>query len=325
MVDIHTVGAGGGSIGWRDAGGALRVGPRSAGAVPGPAAYGRGGTEPTVTDAHVVLGAFDTARPLAGGVRIDPEAAHAAVARLAAQLGLDVRACAEGIVRVANAEMVRALRVMSVERGLDPRDFALLAFGGAGGLHAVAIAEELGMRRILLPRASGVLSALGLAAAGRRVNRQRSVLLSGAGLHDAALDAARRQLDDEARTLLGADGGRPIESEVAFDVRYRGQSHELTVRGPELTAASALREAFEDEHERRYGWREAHAEVEVVTVRVAALDPGPAVALAAADRPAPETVRGPTVLHLPETTVVVPPGWSGRHDATGTLVLERAA
>ncbi len=324
MVDIHTVGAGGGSIGWRDEGGALRVGPRSAGAVPGPAAYGRGGTEPTVTDAHVVLGAFDADRPLAGGVRIDPEAAHAAVARLAAQLGLDVAACAEGIVEVANAEMVRALRVMSVERGLDPRDFALLAFGGAGGLHAARIAEELGMRRILVPRASGVLSALGLAAAGRRATRQRSVLLAGPALTDAALGAALEQLFAEARDVLGAAGPDGLEREVAFDVRYRGQSHELTVRGPGLTGAAAVRAAFEAEHERRYGWREPHAEVEVVTVRVAAVDPGPAVDLAAGGAPA-GPVTGPAVLHLPETTVVVPAGWAGRHDAAGTLVLERAA
>ena len=147
MVDILTVGAGGGSIGWRDAGGALRVGPRSAGADPGPACYGRGGTEPTVTDANLVLGHLDPAEPLAGGVELDADAAHAAVKSLADELGLSVEDCAAGIVRVANAEMVRAMRVMTVERGVDPRDFALLAFGGAGPLHAAAMAEELGMTR----------------------------------------------------------------------------------------------------------------------------------------------------------------------------------
>src|SRR6266536_1271430 len=214
MVDIHTVGAGGGSIGWRDPGGALRVGPRSAGAEPGPACYGRGGTEPTVTDANLVLGHLSADAPLAGDVALDAEAAHAAVARLAAELGLDVRACAEGIVRVANAEMVRAMRVMTVERGVDPRRFALLAFGGAGPLHAAAIADELGMTKILVPRASGVLSALGLAAADRRADAQRTVLGDG----EAGVDALR----DEVRATLG---GEP-ELEVAWDVRYHGQSHE---------------------------------------------------------------------------------------------------
>src|SRR6266540_2664631 len=152
MVDIHTVGAGGGSIGWRDPGGALRVGPHSAGAEPGPACYGRGGIEPTVTDANLVLGHLSADAPLAGDVALDAQAAEAAVKALADDLGLDTHACAEGIVRVANAEMVRALRVMTVERGIDPRGFALLAFGGAGPLHAAAIAEELGMTRIVVPR-----------------------------------------------------------------------------------------------------------------------------------------------------------------------------
>ncbi len=212
MVDIHTVGAGGGSIAWRDPGGALRVGPQSAGAEPGPACYGRGGTEPTVTDANLVLGHLSADAPLAGDVALDAGAAHTAVERLAARLGLDAQACAEGIVRVANAEMVRALRVMTVERGVDPRRFALLAFGGAGPLHAAAIADELGMTRILVPRASGVLSALGLAAADRRADAQRTVLGHGeAGERCAARrgprDAGRRSGD---RAGLGPSLPRPV-------------------------------------------------------------------------------------------------------------------
>ncbi|CAB4932441.1 unannotated protein [freshwater metagenome] len=317
MVDIHTVGAGGGSIAWRDAGGALRVGPRSAGADPGPAAYGRGGTEPTVTDAHVVLGRLRAQRPLAGGVRIDEEAAHAAVGRLAQELGLELDVCAAGILRVANAEMVRALRVMTVERGLDPRDFALLAFGGAGPLHAAAIAEELGMDTILIPRTSGVLSALGLAAADREVHRQRSVLLTDDALSDSALDAIATELLDEGRAILGAPHAAP---RVAWDLRYRGQSHELTV-DVQQPSADALRAAFEDAHEARYGWREAGAQVELVTVRVAAVEPGSGLTLERGARG--ETVRGPTILHLPETTVTVPAGWHGTGDGSGTLVLER--
>ncbi len=187
MLDIHTVGAGGGSIGWRDPGGALRAGPRSAGARPGPACYGHGGTEPTVTDANLMLGLLAPGASLGGEIELDRDAAAEAVGTLADSLGLEPQECAEGIRRVANAEMVRALRVMTVERGVDPRELALLAFGGAGGLHAADIADELGMTRILCPRASGVLAALGLVVSERRRDAQRSVLLAGDELTDEAL------------------------------------------------------------------------------------------------------------------------------------------
>jgi N-methylhydantoinase A/oxoprolinase/acetone carboxylase beta subunit len=307
MVDIHTVGAGGGSIAWRDAGGALRVGPRSAGADPGPAAYGRGGTEPTVTDANLVLGHLDVERPLAGGVTLDADAALRAVARLADELGLDdARACAEGIVRVANTEMVRALRVVTVERGIDPRRFALLAFGGAGPLHAAAIAEELGIARIVVPRAAGVLSALGLAAADRRHDAARSVLLRGAALTDAALQSLAGDAD-----------------EVTWDARYAGQSHELALRGV-APRATAVREAFAAAHEERYGYRDDDADVELVTVRTARIEPGPEVRWEHDGDAAGDAV-GPTVVAMPEATLVIPEGWRGRTDATGTVVLERTA
>jgi len=319
MVDIHTVGAGGGSIAWRDPGGALRVGPRSAGARPGPACYGRGGTEPTVTDANLVLGRLDPAAGLAGGVRLDPNAARAAVGALAATLDLDVEACAAGIVRVADAEMVRALRVMTVERGVDPRDFALLAFGGAGPLHACAIAEELGIRRVLVPRTSGVLSALGLAAADHRRDRARTVLLRGDAITAEVLAA-------------DGDGGPPDADEpgpaaaprttAAYDVRYRGQSHELTVTGVPPDPA-ALRAAFEALHAERYGYAEPEGELEVVTIRERHAVPGPYVTLGGAPAAGEDdTPAGPAVLARPETTVWVPAGWHGTTDATGTLVLE---
>jgi N-methylhydantoinase A/oxoprolinase/acetone carboxylase beta subunit len=305
MVDIHTVGAGGGSIAWRDAGGALRVGPRSAGADPGPACYGRGGSEPTVTDANVVLGHLDAERPLAGGVTLDPGAAERAVAALAGELGLsDARACAEGIVRVANTEMVRALRVVTVERGIDPRRFALLAFGGAGPLHAAAIAEELGITRIVVPRAAGVLSALGLAAAERRRDEAHSVLLRGAELTDDALTALAGEAD-----------------EVTWDARYAGQSHELALRDVP-PRADALREAFGAAHEERYGYRDEEAEVELVTVRTARVEPGPEVRWEVEDAATPE-ISGPELVFLPEATLVVPEGWRGATDATGTVILQR--
>jgi len=289
MVDIHTVGAGGGSIAWRDPGGALRVGPRSAGADPGPACYGRGGTEPTVTDANVVLGRVRGTLP--GGIELDEPAATDAVARLADELGLGAEECAAGIVRIAEVEMLRALRVMTVEQGIDPRDFALLAFGGAGGLHACAMAEELDIATVLVPEAGGVLSALGLAAANRR--------------------------EDEVRTVMapvGAEIDAP-EGELSFDVRYVGQSHELTVRD-----AGDLREAFEALHEERYGYRDPGAEVEVVTVRATRREPGPDVALGAG---AGEPVQGPATVALEGATVWVPEGWSGEWDEHGTLRLRR--
>src|SRR4051794_7860494 len=327
MVDIHTVGAGGGSIGWRDAGGALRVGPRSAGAEPGPACYGRGGTEPTVTDANLVLGHLDPDAPLAGGVELDADAAHEAVARLAGTLGLEPLECARGIVRIANTEMVRALRVMTVERGVDPRRYALLAFGGAGGLHAAAIADELGIRRVLCPRAGGVLSALGLAVAERRADARRTVLG-----RDEDIDA----LAAEARAALGDEGA---EIRVARDLRYRGQSFELTVSGDDPV------ERFEAAHEERYGYREPDGEVELVTVTVSAFRPGPELELTVDASPADPSgeretdlgtatifsgvlgagtyLEGPAVWQGPEATLAIPEGWRGEVDDAGTIVLER--
>ncbi len=302
MVDVHTVGAGGGSIGWSDAGGALRVGPRSAGARPGPAAYGHGGTEPTVTDAHVVLGHLSG--ELAGGVALDAEAARAAVSALADAVGLGLEETARGILRVADAEMVRALRVMSVERGLDPRDFALLAFGGAGPLHAAALAGELGIRRIVVPRAGSVLSALGLAAADRRRDEAQTVLRPGG------------ELDAEELAGLAGDA-----DEVAWEVRYRGQAHELTLRAVDRTP-EALRAGLAAEHEERYGYSEPGAPWELVTVRRTWRTPGAEVfGEGAAEHDG--SVRGPARLPGSEFTVLVPEGWAGGYDPAGTLRLER--
>ena len=276
MLAVHTVGAGGGSIAWRDPGGALRVGPRSAGADPGPACYGRGGTEPTVTDANVVLGHLDPEAPLAGGIRLDPEAAERAVGALASQLGVDAGACAAGIRRVACAEMAAALRVVTVDRGIDPRRYALLAFGGAGPLHAAEIADELGIDRILVPQASGVLAALGLVAAARRRDVQRSVFLSGAGLSAESVRRHVAELVDQALSLIAA---ADASLRVTFEVRYRGQSFELPVPAPVASTPETLREAFESEHERRYGYRDAEQELELVTIHVAATAPAPVLSL----------------------------------------------
>src|SRR5690349_972869 len=332
MLDIHTVGAGGGSIAWRDAGGALRVGPRSAGARPGPAAYGHGGAEPTVTDANLLLGLLADDAPLAGGIALDRSAASRAVGGLGHELGLTQQETAEGIVRVANAEMIRALRVMTVERGVDPRALALMAFGGAGGLHAAAIAQELGIRRILCPRASGVLAALGLVVSERRRDVQRSVLLSGDALTTEALRREAHALAEQA--------GHAHVRHVA-ELRYKGQAFELSVELGDPDA-DALKRAFHAAHERAYGYSDPQLEVELVTLRATATTPGATIdadAQGTAQRgrritllgdtevirgePAPgEPVVGPAVVELPEATLAVPEGWAGEVLNDGTIRIE---
>ncbi len=347
MLAVHTVGAGGGSIAWRDPGGALRVGPQSAGADPGPACYGRGGTEPTVTDANLVLGYLAPDSPLAGGVELDLEAANEAVSVLAAELGLEPLECAEGIVRVANAEMIRALRVVTVQRGIDPRRYALLAFGGAGPLHAAAIADELEIDQILCPRASGVLAALGLVISPRRRDAQRTVLLSGERLDAGTIAEAVEELADRARRALDGPGGA---IDVVYELRYRGQAFELPIAAGPRASVDELRTKFESVHEDRYGYSDPDQELELVTIRVSATTPGAELQLAQADdggssERTPRTARlggeeielevfrgtpppglaiaGPMVIELPESTLLVPPGWTGEVDPTGTVALGR--
>jgi N-methylhydantoinase A len=343
MVAVHTVGAGGGSIAWRDPGGALRVGPRSAGADPGPACYGRGGTEPTVTDANLVLGYLAADAPLAGGVQLDADAARDAIAALAQTLDLEPLACAEGIIRVANAEMIRALRVVTVQRGIDPRRYALLAFGGAGGLHAAQIAEELGIGEIACPRASGVLAALGLVVSPRRRDVQRSVFLGGDELNAERIGELVDELGAQARDELGETDS---ELSATYELRYRGQAFELAVGGPLDPDPEELRESFEAIHEERYGYRDPEQLLELVTLRVSAKIAGADVSLSEADEPdEPERgereatldgeritlstlrglvpvgteIEGPCVVELPESTLLVAPGWSGEVDEHGTI------
>ena len=337
MVDVHTIGAGGGSLAWLDEGGALRVGPRSAGARPGPACYGLGGDEPTVTDANVVLGYLADGAVLGGKVTLDRALAERAVARLpvdepahkANATSPDAAGTADatpvdaalGVIRVAEAEMARALRVVSVERGIDPRGLALVAFGGAGPLHACALAEELGMERVLVPLASGVLSALGLAVADLRRD-----YVAPASVPFEQLEA---HADDD---LPGAVRRRLV------DARYRGQSYELTVD------ADGWEDAFAAAHEQRYGFY-LDAGLELVTRRVVAVLRRPRPDLRAAgtttaagttrracvdgdwlDLPVHgpgSTVSGPALVELPGATCLVRPGWAGEPDGVGTLVLER--
>ena len=274
---VHTVGAGGGSIARIDAGGALRVGPESAGAIPGPACYGRGGDRPTVTDANLLLGRLPAHLP--DGLELDADAARGALGALDP----------EAVVEIVNAEMTRALRLVSVEQGLDPRDFALVAFGGAGPLHGCALADELGMTTVLVPAAAGVLSALGLAAAEERRDAVRSYVAP-----------------------LAEVGELPAVGEA--DLRYEGQSFELTVPlGPRLA------ERFHVAHERRYGYADPGRALELVAVRTAEVRPAPPLTLAGPRL----AVRGPAVLELEGSTAWVPDGWTGETDAHGTLVLRR--
>lgn len=363
-LDIHTVGAGGGSIAWRDAGGALRVGPASAGADPGPACYGRGGREPTVTDANLLLGRLLADAPLAGGLRLDVEAAERAVGALARRLDLELLACAEGIVRVTEAQMLGALRVMSVERGVDPRGFALMSFGGAGPLHAAALARGLGMTRVLCPRACGVLCALGLAAAAPRCDAARTVMLELGAVSAGGLDGERERLIAEA---AGALADTPARVRVRHELRYRGQSFELAVDeelapaqpssaqpSPPPLSPAQLAGAFARAHERRYGYSDEHAPVELVNMRASVWGEAPRLRLrgrrdaGGADagavseeeravifggRPLPTRVlrgeppvgaqlRGPALCALPEATLLVPPGWRGGVDEQGTIHLD---
>jgi len=293
-LDVHTIGAGGGSIARVDAGGALVVGPRSAGAVPGPACYGRGGTEPTVTDADLALARIPSDAAFADLGVLDVGAARAALDRAGVT--------AEGVVRVVDAAMERAVRVVTIERGVDPRDLVLVAFGGAGPLHACAIAAALGMRAVIVPPRAGVCSAVGLLGAPRA----REVVRGhrGGSLADA-LDAVAA----EARALVGADA----VLETAVDCRYVGQSHELTVATPE---------DFPAEHERRNGHERPGAPVEIVAVRARASIAAP---LQVTDLPPVDRacVTGPSVVAEPDCTVWIPEGWRADPRELGAWVIER--
>ena len=301
-LDVHTIGAGGGSLARIDPGGALVVGPESAGADPGPACYGRGGNRPTVTDANLVAGRIPAASAF-GGLALDRALAEAALSAAGVT--------AEGVLAVVDANMERALRAVSVERGVDPRGLALVAFGGAGPLHACALADALGMPAVVVPARAGVLSAVGLLTAPRR----RDLVRSWPTPEDrAGLPEARDALAAEAAGLVGAGPG--VDVATALDCRDRGQSHELTV--PSV-------EAFADEHRRRNGYARPGDPVEVIAVRAVATRP-PAVDPAALPDP-PARIAGPVagaaVIAEADCTISVADGWVARPGAAGALVLRR--
>ena len=320
IIDIHTVGAGGGSLARVDAGGGLRVGPESAGAVPGPVCYARGGDQPTVTDANLVLGRLDAGQFLggSGAMELNVAASEEALAELGGRLGgLSLHEAALGVLRVANARMERALRRVSVERGHDPRDFTLVPFGGAGPLHACDLAESLGIPRILLPPSPGVLSALGLLIADVVHESSQALLVDAEQLaaQPNALQEMLAALEKRVRTVLAAEGIDDPALESSLDLRYQGQSYELTVplamsapgnapTEPNLTAASIREstEAFHQAHAARYGYAMRSETVEIVTVRLRGTGPG-------ADLHLPQEQLGPPD---PEAAhVATKPVWFG--------------
>lgn len=276
IIDIRTIGAGGGSIAWIDKGGMLRVGPQSAGAMPGPAAYGNGGSEATVTDANVVLGRIDPANFLGGRMQLDGEAARAAVTRVGERVGLDAEAAALAILRIADNNMVGALRSVLIERGLDPRDFALLAFGGAGPLHAASLIREMGIARAVVPNHPGQFSAYGFIQTDARVDRQRTIQLTSHNFPAARAREMLAELTDQALGELKAqDYTDRITVQQALEMRYLGQNYELELAIGENALADdrieALWQSFHAAHQARFGFSIPGEPIEIVNLTVTAI------------------------------------------------------
>ena len=358
MLDVHTIGAGGGSIAHVDDAGAFRVGPRSAGADPGPACYGNGGTEATITDANVVLGRIDPDRFLGGEIKLDRGEAVAAVQRLADALGLELLEAAEGIVTIANANMARAIRSRTIEKGHDPRDFTLVAFGGAGALHAAEVADSLGVPEVLVPPYPGITSATGLLTSDLKYDLMRTVFQVEGTIDSGRVNRELTELGEDVRGRLLEDGIPESDITVlaALDCRYVGQGYELRVELPDLRFSDDALTRFHELHEQEYG----HAmtdPIEVVNLRVTAVgvrpklgEPQPTAGdlteallgegegvfrqnggigaqptryLERARLPMDEVVPGPVVVFQRDTTVLVPPEWSVRSQPSGNLILSR--
>ncbi len=357
MVEMRTIGAGGGSIASVDAGGRLTVGPRSAGSRPGPVAYGRGGTEPTVTDANLVLGRLDPDYFLGGLMQLDMPATEAAMAAsVATPLGLSIQAAAQGILTVTNANLGAAVRLSLFEKGLDPREFALLSFGGAGGLHATDVAAEMGIREVIFPVEPGTLSAYGILYSDLVQDLARSRVIPAQEAHLADILAMAETLRAEADAALAQDGVAAGAREVAIaaDMRYHGQAFELLVPWPELPDLGALRRRFHAMHKQRFSYADEAEAVEIVTLRAIATGrlPKPATQQAApADRPArkgsrrvfdagawqavpvwdraalteADRIDGPAIVEEAFATHWIGRGWTAALGATGALIARSAA
>jgi N-methylhydantoinase A len=353
IVNIHTVGAGGGSVAFEEAGG-LRVGPRSAGADPGPACYGRGGTEPTVTDANLLLGRIDPESFAGGSMPLDTEAAGRAVAALAETLALEPLRLAEGVLDVINAKMAQAIRTLTVAQGIEPRSFALVAFGGAGPMHAAFLAEELEVEEVLVPRFPGAFSAWGMLETDLRRDFSRSFYAKAATADLASLAALFAALEADGRAALAEEGVRPdaIRAEHALDMRYEAQEYTLTVPAGDPSGSGFVEEIasrFHEAHHGRYGHSNPGAPVEFVTARTTLLGELGRAAPAEVEPAAEGTTRrreavfgrealptvvvsreelagelaGPAIVDEQTATTVVPPGWTLRIGPLGTLVLAK--
>jgi len=358
MVDMHTIGAGGGSIAALDAGGLLCVGPQSAGADPGPACYGKGGTQPTVTDANVVLGRLPASSRLGGDMPLEPNQAHVALSALADQMNVSVEDAARGVIEVANEAMAKALRVISVQRGEDPREFTLLCFGGAGGLHVCALAEALGMRRALVPVYAGVLSALGMLVARRSRQMSQTLLLEISNTSDQELESCFDTLTERGSAELEAEGvpAGDLTAERSLDLRYAGQSFSLNVawnvgRNANGNGLEEAEQSFHAAHKARYG----HAldlSVEVVNLRLALYGPAPELKMPKLEKAseaaqaqeqldvhgidasvpiydrlqleAGHQIQGPAIVRDTVSTTWVALGWHCTVDDFGNLHLKRA-
>jgi N-methylhydantoinase A/oxoprolinase/acetone carboxylase beta subunit len=354
-IDIHSVGAGGGSIAYVDGGGSLRVGPQSAGADPGPACYGKG-VLPTVTDANLFLGRLDPDFFLGGRMRVQPERSRKAIGELAARIRKSPLETALGVIAVANANMEKAIRVISVERGFDLRDFSLFSFGGAGGMHAVEMAEHLRMPRVIVPRNAGVLSALGLLVADSVKDRSMSILKNAAAVAWGELEKSFLVLESAGLEDMRADGFR--DADISFqrfvDLRYLGQSYEISV--PFRTGSAGRRvvfEAFHREHEKLYSYRHRDRPVEIVNIRLKTVGvtekvelekirkrrcrskneaiktqvlrmkgrPLQAVVYDKSRLRAGTKVAGPALIIDPESTAFLPPGYAARVDSFLNLII----
>jgi N-methylhydantoinase A len=356
LVDIHTIGAGGGSLAWLEAGG-LRVGPQSAGAVPGPACYGRGGTEPTVTDANLFLGRLDPQFFLGGRMRLDEEAAERALHSVAEQVGLDDEAFAEGMLAIVNANMADAMRTITVKQGIDPRDFTLVAFGGAGPMHAVWLAAELEIAEVVIPWSPGTFSAWGMLQTDIRHDVVRSFYNPLAELEAMNVDQVLVELAHEAAELLRTEGLDDADHYFgrSADMRYVGQEYTVNVPIPDSVDLTAVDESFHDAHRVRYGHSTPGAPVEFVNLRLAGfgriaggaapfrspdgeLDPVAGTRDAVFDGvTAPTTVLhrdrlrpgasfdGPVVVEEQSSTTVVPPGYLMSVDRLGNLLITKAS
>jgi N-methylhydantoinase A len=361
VIDLAEVSAGGGSIAWVDRAGALRVGPKSAGADPGPVCYGRGGSEPTVTDCNLLLGYLDRRSLLGGELAIDHSAAEAAIRkRLAEPLGVDVRSAAAGVIDVVNHAMAEVLKIVSLQRGHDPRDFVLAAFGGAGPLHATALADELGIAEVICPPIPGAFSALGLIGTDLKRDYVRTLYTTTATADPAAVEAAFVALEREGAAMLERAGVAPARRrfERLVDARYARQSYELAVPVPpraiDAAALSEIAESFHDRHRATYGHDNRSEPVQIVSVRVAAIGAIPPLTIR--DRPSPSATdaakakrplwfrdsgaveatiydrkrlpaewrgAGPLVIESVESTILVPPGWQAKMNQDGFVLLTR--